>query len=487
MAHFTTYAKISTSAPTDGGQQFNIKVLHPFDRMKVLLEQAIYASYLLTMVGPTSTVRSLIQNVRSAYVNEPNEWANISEALSSLYKIGMEAIPKIVNFHEFAPMPTDLAFEHAEDIWAIFNQENMKDYVNKEYTPTITESFLIGYMAHWCGWHDATANPTGTSNNVSMLIPAVYTVKAYSPYVNTEMSKEYDQVITFIQKDMGEFELNKVGAESKNVTSPYGYLNRFNMKDYTADSVIGLMASFALDHDIRIEKYVMTDLPGGLGFRIADVCFDLVTGSSHVQPDPAGGSKMVVDHLIFINFLEQKIKANQLGQVQDPELFGELLNRLGESRPIVEYFRKPVSLISAEEAYAFRNSDLKFLMEDKFTPGMEADALDVPEDEESTDPEATPTDNSEGLVSDDASAEQEKPQIDPKMMLLELAEPTESMADYIYREMVARRIEMILKNPPENALPNDLLMLKRWRSRWLYLASIACLRDFLTRVSIRLS
>ena len=80
-----------------------------------------------------------------------------------------------------------------------------------------------------------------------------------------------------------------------------------------------------------------------------------------------------------------------------------------------------------------------------------------------------------------------KPPLDPKMMLLELANPTQSMSDYIYREMVARRISYIIKNPPENALPNDILMLKRWRSRWLYLASIACLRDFLSRVSIRLS
>ena len=61
------------------------------------------------------------------------------------------------------------------------------------------------------------------------------------------------------------------------------------------------------------------------------------------------------------------------------------------------------------------------------------------------------------------------------------------MSDYLYREIVAQRIGTLIKNPPRNAHPNDILMLKRWRSRWLYLASVACLRDFLTRISLRLS
>ena len=72
-------------------------------------------------------------------------------------------------------------------------------------------------------------------------------------------------------------------------------------------------------------------------------------------------------------------------------------------------------------------------------------------------------------------------------MILELAGPNESMKDYVFRDTIAKRIVNTLKNPPENASPNDLIMLKRWLSRWLYLASVACLRDFLTRLSLRLS
>ena len=81
-----------------------------------------------------------------------------------------------------------------------------------------------------------------------------------------------------------------------------------------------------------------------------------------------------------------------------------------------------------------------------------------------------------------------KPQIDPSKMLLEISNPqNEVMSDYLYREIVAQRIGTLIKNPPRNAHPNDIIMLKRWRSRWLYLASVACLRDFLTRISLRLS
>ena len=109
-----------------------------------------------------------------------------------------------------------------------------------------------------------------------------------------------------------------------------------------------------------------------------------------------------------------------------------------------------------------------------------------------TDPEKVPEELKEDeSTSDDDDTDKKKtdkkPTIDPQKMLIELASPDETMSEYIFRETVARRISDILRNPPENARPNDLLMLKRWRSRWLYLASISCLRDFLTRVSIRLS
>jgi hypothetical protein len=221
------------------------------------------------------------------------------------------------------------------------------------------------------------------------------------------------------------------------------------------------------------------------------------------------------------------LEEKRLNELQDYELFGVLLARTGEEPDIVNYFIKPVTLVSSSEAFAFRRSGYAEYIADKL-PGMAAvgddgsDALgetlgddsgDTPVDEapagdtEGGDPLGDPLEDptsgdnqsnqpgGSGIddvlnsdASTDSSADQEKkPQIDPDKMLLELANPSESMSDYIYREMVSMRISALLKNPPANARPNDLLMLKRWKSRWLYLVSIACLRDFLSRVSLRLS
>ena len=181
--------------------------------------------------------------------------------------------------------------------------------------------------------------------------------------------------------------------------------------------------------------------------------------------------------------------------LQDYELFGALLTLLGDDPNIVNYFVQPdAKSITGEEAYAFRTSMYADCIPDRVIVAMEAameddiaDTGDGTTDEGNTSMGETDT----GTVVDDTQpeqpAEQEKPEINPDKMLLELASPNETMTDYIYREMISRRITAILQNPPESARPNDLLMLKRWKSRWIYLTSIACLRDFLSRVSIRLS
>jgi hypothetical protein len=185
----------------------------------------------------------------------------------------------------------------------------------------------------------------------------------------------------------------------------------------------------------------------------------------------------------------------------DRGLFGELLSRMGEDSGIVNYLTKPVETITASEAMSFRRSVYANLIQERIV-GVEA-AEDTPPDATAEDAgEADPTATDEASTEDPSmptdgameSPEDEqdegsdaKPQIDPEKMLLEIAKPGEPMSDYIYRDMIARRIANILRNPPENAKPNDLLMLKRWRSRWLYLASVATLRDFLTRVSLRLT
>jgi hypothetical protein len=235
---------------------------------------------------------------------------------------------------------------------------------------------------------------------------------------------------------------------------------------------------------------------------MADVCYDAITGSSYVSDDLAAGAN-IVDKREWVKFIQDKISANELQPVHDNRLFGEVLELLGVDTDIVNYFSKDIHQISAQEALAFRNSVYASVADDKFlTVGTEADTNNVDIDTTEggdTDVEVgTDTDGDTDLgddssfdtptEDDDKPADKVKPQIDPERMLLELAKPGASpLTDYLYRSIVAERIDSIIKQPPENARPNDILMLKRWRANWLYLVSVACLRDFLTRISLRLS
>jgi hypothetical protein len=371
--------------------------------------------------------------------------------------------------------------KYHKDLFVIFHQPPMQKYVNREYLPTILESFLEVWVSMMFGWDDPDKYPNGLMGEAPLLIPSAVILKNYVPSKATTLHNDYGVVINLYPKVFGNFTLGQL------VNNVHEFFALFDMSMHTLDALVGVYAAFCLDHD----KYVMTNSQPRQGFSIADVCFDLVTGSSFVFPDSAGLIR-VYDRHIFFEVTKKQIAAGRLRMVEDCELFGELLMKSGADQDIVNYFIKPISLISAAEAYAYRNSEFSGFLEDRFLTGTAA----IDEETEEQDTDSVPGVDSEeplesgddtGISEEPTSAEDDKPQIDPKKMLLEMVKPSETMSDFIYREMVARRISAILKNPPENAMPNDLLMLRRWRSRWIYLASVSCLRDFLTRVSIRLS
>ena len=470
------------SAGIDGGTQFNPAALHTFDRMKVLLEQAIYARYLLRVASSTHTVTDVIKNIRMLANNLPSKLSYSELALQPLYESGLRLIKDVLE--------NATSLKSPQDIFTIFNQPLIATYINREYVPTITEPFLVSFLSAFYGWYNTEKYPNQVLQDAYLLIPSMTVLKNYDPLKATSQHNDYVVVINLSPRAFGEFTLGKKAHGLSD------FVSCSNMYSQTVDSLIAIYAAFSIDHD----QYVMTNAEGRKGYSMADVCFDLVTGSSFVHPDSAGLIR-VYDSNVFFETTKQQIAAGRLRMVEDCELFGELLARTGASPDLVNYFTKPISLISAAEAFAFRNSELVTFMNDKFMAGVAAiDESTDPDigtgtDTTETDPDGTdtPVDESDpssldsGISEEPSSAEADKPQIDPKMMLLELVKPSEPMSDFIYREMVSRRIGAILKNPPENAMPNDLLMLKRWRSRWIYLASVDCLRDFLTRVSIRLS
>ena len=478
--------------------QYNVQALEPFDALKVVLEQAIYLKYISMASISEESISYLQRKIMSdiTALKDLKTYSTIS-SLNSLFEIGKKIALYItsnpyekIEFLDFTP----------NDLIAIFNTPNQKEYLNQEYTSTMTENFLTQFISYFLGYFNKDQYPDGILHQCAIYIPNLTLIENYDPRLNAfENAKNKEVIVSLTGKLVKEYDLNMTAPMKPCI---HCYLRSFNLSDLSIDDYIGILASFSLSHD----KYVMTASVTGPDYRIPDACFDLVTGSSFVRGQSTGEVQFK-DKEAFFESINLMVEQNKLQKIEDNGLFGALLTILGEKPDLVNFFTKPVTSIASIEALTYRQSEYTKITNDRIIASMEAiDDTEAPEENEGTE---EPEDDASNEIEegeddtnlddtsledpslDPTSAEDEeedkKPPLDPKMMLLELANPTQSMSDYIYREMVARRISYIIKNPPENALPNDILMLKRWKSRWLYLASIACLRDFLSRVSIRLS
>lgn len=502
--------KFATINESDSYPQFNVSALEPLDAVRVVLEQAIYADYLM-LTGNTETANGLKQQISGMRAALPTHIPGVETSHSALYAAGLEFIAAILSGRYSCG-------QHVNTLQVLFEQPIIREYVNGEYTAHMTKDFLTQWSAYRYGLYDKSTYTEGTLIGTGIYVPESKVVLNRHPEINRLDNKDFCVVVEFHPRSVISFTLASPEVPKGTFVD---FIQRFDFSDRTVEDLVGILASFALEHD----RYVMTNSSVTPELRIADVCFDMVTGSSYAPR--SAGLRVSSEVHAFFNFLKEAVQTNRLAGVKDHGLFGELLSRCGEDPNIVNYFAKPVTLISSAEAFAFRKSAYATFIEDRFVSGMEAvdenaetdegsegdssedkadDTKDTDEqssdekdsDDDSsaettdTDPEKVPEELKEDeSTSDDDDADKKKtdkkPTIDPQKMLIELASPDETMSEYIFRETVARRISDILRNPPENARPNDLLMLKRWRSRWLYLASISCLRDFLTRVSIRLS
>lgn len=446
MSVMYTHAMI-VSDSSDKQYKFIPSALHPFDQMKFVMEQMLYKAYLTACCGNGVVLNDLDRTIRSYWRVLPNKISTSDIPLNTLYQDGIRIIETLDKNGWINP-------EQYHSMQRIFARVPMQTYYNSLYTCTITKNFLDQLTAVlWTPKYIESTYPDGKIYECAVYIPQV---KACKGADTEQVIPDMHQCIELAPKVMESFEIK---AEN------FGYGNwlidllaRFDMRRYGPEELVAMLAGFSIDHS----KYVMTNRKGTGLFSIPDICYDLVTGSSFVFLDSAGKNR-IPDLDNWLRALRDMVLGGKLKTTQDNELFGEFLAKIGTNSDIVNYFTKPITQISATEALAFRSSTFADFISDRLIAG------------------------NEDLDESEPSEKKVLPEIDPNKMLLELASPSESMSDYIYRETVATRISMILKNPPENAMPNDLLMLKRWRSRWLYLASISCLRDFLTRVSLRLS
>jgi hypothetical protein len=321
----------------------------------------------------------------------------------------------------------------------------------------------------------------------------------YNPAVYKDKNKDYLVIVDFEPHESTKFYLNPI---------PFGkeagladFINRFDFGDLAVDDLVPLLAAFSTNHS----QYDMTSFTSlSRKIEMEDVCYDLVTGNSFV---PRAGSSVSPNVHHFMEVFKEMIETHRLQNIKESALFGEILQKIGESTDLVNYFMKPVNLITASEAYAFRSSFYKDFIKDKALGSMEDldtnkvnsnqnnDSQDTkqagsPAGDDQQDTNASSDTSSESTDKSDKESDKivdHKPEVDPKLMLLELASPVETMSDYLFRETISRRISNTLRNPPENARPDQLLLIKRLKSRWLYLISISCLRDFLMKLPLRLS
>lgn len=463
--------------------RFDIGALAPFDAMKVVLEQAIYARYLLATSGLTRTVKELIDN--SVYMLSllPKNTIPVTHALHSVYDLGIDCIKFVLRDITNGIECPGVSYQ---DFYLIFNQPDTQKYPNFIYTCSMTEVFLTEFLSFVFGYFDSERYPEKELLECAMYIPSAEVKQNYDPNVNSSLNDDYGVVIALTPRAMTSFDLVRNG--NCNLAN---FFKSFNMSNYSVDDIVVLIAAFDIDHD----QYVMTNYRNTPVLRMASIAYDMVRSSKRHHKSGNGA----VDFDDFMRMFIEQVKNGRLKTVQEYGLFGELLQYAGIEQPIVEYFMKPVDKITAMEAFAFRNSLYANLVQDRFISGMEAldetgaetdevsgdtEGMNEPDSNSSTDDIVTDG-NTEDQSLDNKSAD-DKP-LDPKMMLFEVMNKSGTMSEYIYRELIARRISNILKNPPENVMPNDLILMKRWRSRWLYLASHSSLKDFLSKLSIRLS
>ena len=478
-------------------QQFNLEGLHPFDRVKVILEQLIYIKYVssVTNIDPVD-VNSIKLNLSSSLATLPQTaiTENVFDPVSVLYKRGKEIASSLLN-------GLNLYANDYFSLMDIFNTPSNFEYHNREYTATINAKFIDEIFAIYYGFINSDKYPKNVIPNAQIYLPSLSTKLNYNPALSTEDNKDFVVILSLNPIEVGC--LKPFPTLDRTPVSGYiNFLNWFILSSLNLDNLIGILSSFSIEHNY----YGMTNLHK---YNVADVCFDLVTESAWVS---TGKNHIIEDQDDFIEFCKSLVQQHLIQDINDYALFGELLRLLNVSEEIVNYFIKPITTIQSTEALAFRNSIYAEFVKDRFEYGMEAiddtesttDEEDVKSEdsqeneEEDTSEESkddtTESDSNEDTDSDNQDEVEEtqkqdihKPSIDPTMMLLEMASPDETLSDYIFRETVSMRIDNFLKNPPENASPNDLLMLKRWRSSWMWLTSISCLKDFLTRLSLRLS
>lgn len=508
MKNLFSYARVNLAGSNESSNYYQLLALnklHPIDAIKVLLEQYMLAEY-LRITECRDTAVAIEQRASELLSELPTRLTGKMVYFSDFYKHGLELVNNLAarRYNDLEPV----------DILAFFNYNTEMQYDDTLYHGTIPEDFLYQILNFICGYKNLDIFPDGKLIGCNFYTPSIRAVTVPFKEIN-DISNKYRCVV----------ELNPVPAASFDALGETGDLlqviERYSFPEFTMYEMIGILANFGIER----YRYDMTNFGHANTRPIQDVCFDIVVtgypGSKLSQiPFNAGECGKCHDLMTFVRMVDAgKLRALYCaGGMCDQ--FKNFLIYFGYTPQLVNYFSNPVSKCGALESFKYDNCEIKSLFANhKYLAGLAADDSANLEDDEDTgqDTDVNKTEASNNSQEDAPNEEEEttsedmdftegddtgdtsttndtepdkvdrRPEIDPKFMLLELGSPAESLSDFLYRDLVSRRISYVLKNPPENARPDVLQLLKAWKNQWLFIVSIPTIRDFLSRIALRIS
>lgn len=487
--------------------------LEPIDALKVIIIQLMFSKYLYRVSDAPVTSISIFKFWSKYPSRLQRSNKEVGSYLDNLFCDGLAIAKKMASNIDAQP---DL-YEYRTivsllDIPVLTNGNN---YFDGLLFCGIDTSFVNLYAALFRSSYLKDICPDGILHEANIFYPELGINKGMN-----WNSEEGITVVPYVQ--LTAVQVGDININTLNDDSSVCWLEALDLSDRSVDEYIALVAQFSLDH----YSYLMTDMDTYAGYPVLHnwyytTCYNIII-SSFAEGDywqfceHSDACSSQFKH--FMNSVIRMVKSGRLRPTNDTELVKTLCTLMchGERRD-PDYILNSLSSATMSMVESFNASPYAALTGKHIIIGTEADDTEVTledNNDENTDNDPSGNDNAGGddddtdsfddidNKSDDtdndtsdeendtkkqSDEENAKPKLDPAMMLLELAKSNEKMTAYLYKETVARRIDSIINNPPDNVSPNDILMLKRWRTRWLFLVSTACLRDFISRIAIRLS
>lgn len=416
-------------------------------------------------------------------------------------------------------MLTDFRYPDAADIMTLYMDQEVLEHPS---LCSLDKNFVLPFLYAMTGTKlpkemladleidDTSSSDDGYNLLAPVLLTPVFKLMSdgdhYLLGANKQVNLESQYLIlTFTPvKSFPSFTIDDFSSMSKSLPALYRYIAGFNWRNKSYAQFLAMMATFSIDHDHSASNYGMID--NDPCCSIVDVCYDIVTRSdftTHVSS--YDNLKSSFDKLL--KYLCDRWKLN----IDDYALLGDTLSKLGYATDAISYLQKNVNEITTAEMEAFQRSSLASfinrialeandpIVDDKISADKVASPVDnnvTPGDPTTDGAGDLPTEPGDPTLGDDSieDSETKSEQIDDVMpdatdgVMLELLDPSkETLSDYLYRNTFLVKVNNILQNPTQfNCSKKELILLKQWASRWLYIMSVQSLKSFLKNLSFSL-